>query len=311
MIDIGTYEKITHYDPTMTVTLRNAFCRDMKQRFNELKLVISKAIVVQDCFGLKDKDLKFHQVTPPGNQAFSYMRDPEKVTAFMEWLQKQVDKGLLSIGEFAQIGFAIEHAWTNKYIFDSYKRGVARARYEMQKAGYTVPALEATGGIEGAMSLPFHIDRVGVLYTRMFSELKGITAQMDTIISRILAQGMIDGEGPRTMARKIVKSIDGEGVGTVGITDKLGRFIPAQRRAMMLARSEIIRAYHLAAIQEYRNWGVEGVDVLAEWVTGNDDRVCDECASMQGRVFTLDEIEPMIPKHINCRCFTIPVLKNN
>ena len=38
---------------------------------------------------------------------------------------------------------------------------------------------------------------------------------------------------------------------------------------------------------------------------------CDECASMQGRVFTLDEIEPMIPKHINCRCFTIPVLKNN
>ena len=65
----------------------------------------------------------------------------------------------------------------------------------------------------------------------------------------------------------------------------------------------------MATIQEYRNWGVEGVTILGEWKTAGDDRVCEKCASMEGRVFTLDEIEPLIPLHPQCRCIALPWIK--
>jgi SPP1 gp7 family putative phage head morphogenesis protein len=143
----------------------------------------------------------------------------------------------------------------------------------------------------------------------VFQDLKGITATMDTQISRILAQGMVDGDGPRLIARKLLSTINGTGTGELGITDTLGRFIPARRRAEMLARTEIIRAHHLATIAEYRNWGVLGISVKGEWRTAGDSRVCEKCQQLEGKVFTLDEIEPMIPLHISCRCIALPYIE--
>ena len=297
-----------NYDPTHTTALRNAFVRDMRGRFKELSMVVYKAIVVKDVFGLKPS-LIAHQMTTPSEGAFAFARSGAKVEAFMKWLQEQVDKGIITVAEFEQIGTAIEGAWTNKYIYDSYKRGVIRARYEMKKAGLQIPSIDDMGGIDMVMQLPFHIDRVGLLFTRTFQELKGITAAMDSQISRILAQGMADGDGPRLLARKILSTINGTGVDKLGITDTLGRFIPARRRAEILSRTEIIRAHHVATIQEYRNWGVLGITVKGEWKTAGDDRFCERCASLEGKIFTLDEIEPMIPLHPQCRCIALPYIE--
>lgn len=311
MSEVLTYNEVIkqskRYDPTRTTALRQAFSSDMKKRFTELCLVIVKAIVKEDCFGTK-KVLSVHQMTTPGAEAFAYPRSAEKVEAFIEWLQRQVNKGILQIGEFPQLGVGAEAAWTNMYILDSYKRGVMRAREELIAAGYAVPPLSETGGINASMSTPFHLDRVGLLFTRVFSDLKGITASMDTQISRILAQGIADGDSPRLLARKLISTINGTGMGDLAITDTLGRFIPAERRALMLARTEIIRAHHLAMIQEYRNWALEGVYVQGEWKTAGDDRVCPKCEHLEGKIFTLDEIEGMIPAHPNCRCIALPKL---
>jgi SPP1 gp7 family putative phage head morphogenesis protein len=309
-MEISTY---IAYDPTRTTSLRNLFAKDVHKRFGEFVRVIRESIVTQDCFGLTHKAVATHQVAPTGSGAFTFMRDPEKVEAFMRWLRQQEEKGLLTIGQFEQIGRAVNEAWTNRYILDSYKRGVMRARYELQKAG--VPPLENTGGIEASMGTPFHMDRVGLLFTRVFSQLQGITAAMDSTISQVLAQGMIDGDGPALIARKIIATIDGRGLGDLGITDKLGRFIPAERRAIMLARTETIRAFHLAAIQEYRNWAVVDVYVQAEWMTAGDNKVCPECAKMEynadgtRKIYSLDEIEPLIPLHPFCRCIALPYLE--
>jgi SPP1 gp7 family putative phage head morphogenesis protein len=304
METILTYTTTKLYDPTQTTALRNAFAREMKRRFAELKRVVRTAVVEQDCLGIGQYKMTTMQMIPPGMGAFNFLRDPQKVDAFMRWLQQQENKGILTTGEFKQIGFAVEEAWTNRYILDAYKRGVLRAREELRKAGYDIP-IDAMGGISG---MPMHLDRVGLLFTRVFSELAGITAQMDTLISQILSQGIMDGDGPALLARKMRAAIDGTGIGTLGITDKLGRFIPAERRAMLLARTEIIRAFHLATIQEYRNWGLEGIYVQAEWWTAGDDRVCTKCAALQGKIFTLDEIEGMIPYHPNCRCIALPYI---
>lgn len=292
------------YDPTRTTTLRNAFVRAMNKRFTALRGLIYKAIVTQNCFGYSSTP-NIYQVSLPNQGAFAFTRSSDKIEAFMTWLRSQVDNGILDIGKMEQVGWAIEGAWTNMYVKDSYQRGVIRARAEMRKAGYAIPSIEQSGGLAVSMSAPFHMDRLGLLYTRVYSELRGITTAMDTQISRVLAQGMADGDNPRLLARKLNKTIFGK-QGDLALTDTLGRFIPAQRRAQTLARTEVIRAHHQATIQEYKNWAMEGVKVKAEWSTAGFG-VCPECAALEGKVFTLTEIQSMIPVHPNCRCMALPL----
>lgn len=281
-------------DPTRTTTLRNAFVRDIRKRFTRLANDITRLIGKDNEFGLQ---VNVGQFDFPTSQ--------DKVESFMQWLQGQVDDGFLEISSTNQVGVGLNDYWTNRYVTDSYQKGVIRARQEMTKAGLDVPSIDTTSGIGGSMSMPVHLDRLGILYTRTFNELKNITQAMSGQISRVLTQGLADGDNPRTLARKLVAIINGGGA-ELGITDSLGRYIPAKRRAEILARTEIIRAHHMGMVQEYRNWGLEGVKVQAEFRTAQDDRVCTECASLHGNVYSLDEIEKMIPVHPQCRCIALP-----
>jgi len=294
---ITTYAQAAKGDPTRTTTLRNRFVKDVNRRFNKLKRDIRTTIVTNDAFGFK-----LQTNVAAGPNAFSFNTSAQKVDAFMEWLKTQIDDGILEVKYMNQIGVAAQQPWTNMYIQDSYARGQARAAYELNKIGIKVPPIEQTGGIRAAMGGPFHMDRVGLLYSRTFQELKGITAAMDSQISRVLSQAMADGDGPLKIARKLIATIDGKGtaVSKLAIKDSLGRFIPAQRRAQTMARTEMIRAHHQATIQEYENWGIEGVNVKAEWSTAGDDRVCQQCSALEGNVYSLEEIRPMIPVHPNC-----------
>lgn len=302
---IDVYAKSDRVDPTRSIALRNSFVRQMTLRFNKIIKKATEAIVEQNVFALQAN------VYTPASNAFNFPTSAEKVDAFMEWLRQLVAEELLDVGRMPQVGSAINKAWTDLYIMDSYKRGLARARMEMKKAGYSIPSIDATGGVQMSFNNPFHLDRVGVLYARAYNELKGITDMMDNQISKVLAQGMIEGDNPRTMARKMRAVIEGGG-GDLGITDTLGRFVPAKRRAEMLARTEITRAYHQANIQEMKNWGIEGVSVNAEWSTAEDGRVCQQCKEMATDengdviVYTLDEIQNLIPLHPNCRCLALP-----
>lgn len=302
-------QNYTLYDPTNTLFLRNAFEKDMQKRFVELINVIKLSVNKQDCFGLK---IQTNQMEPVGENRFMFLRSEEKLVQFRLWLEEQINKGILTITEIEQLGSSVEAYWTNKYILDSYKRGLIRARLELRKAGFQMPTIDETGGIELSMSTPFHLERIGLLYTRVFTDLQGITSAMDTQISRVLAQGLADGDGPALLARKLVASINGEGIGDLALRDTLGRVIPAQTRAMMLSRTEIIRAHHQAMIQEYMNWRLEKVFVMAEVFTAGDKRVCDKCVSLaKGGPYTLEQVMNLIPYHTQCRCVALPYIVND
>ena len=301
-----------NYDPTHTTALRNSFAKEMRKRFRALRGDVRDAIVNRDVFGLTSpenqalvRNVTKHQQPGPGQ--FDFPRSSDKINAFMDWLKSRVDEGVLEVRQMQQVGQSIDNAWANTYIKDSYQRGVIRGRKEMRNARFNIPSLEKTGGINASMGGPFHADRLGVLYTRTFNELKGITDAMDQQISRVLTQGISDGDNPRKLAEMLNKTIKGGGA-DLGITDTLGRYIPAERRAQIMARTEIIRAHHKANIQEYRNWGVEGIKVKAEWITAGDQRVCARCETMAlGGPYTLNQIENEIPKHPQCRCVAIPI----
>ncbi|KKL62939.1 hypothetical protein LCGC14_2180130 [marine sediment metagenome] len=318
-IDVRSKNELTlnQRDPSRTTSLRIAFIREVTRRFKDLTRVITKAIVEEDVFGMMNPTTVtiLAGMITPGRRRFDFPRTSQKVSAFMDWLHRQVEAGILDIREFSQVGESVEAAWTNLYINDSYKRGVARARVQLREAGIDVATIEDSGGLVAILGTPFHVDRVGLLYTRAFGELRGITAVMEQHISRILAGGLAEGLGPQVLARMLNHSISGLG-STLGLpisyinprTGKLvNYFMPPLRRAQILARTEIIRAHAEGQLQEFKNWGILGVSVKAEWVTAGDARVCADCAANEGSVYTIEEAIGLIPLHPQCRCIWVPL----
>ena len=299
-------------DPTRTTSLRNAFARQMLKRFAKLRALITKAIVEEDVFGLNEATIITFQT--PGIRRFQFLRSAEKVNAFMEWLRTEINNEILQVSQFSQVGTGIEAAWSNQYISDSYRRGVNRARVQLRQGKFGVPTMDESGGLDLSLSSPFHVDRLGLLYSRTFNELRGITNAMDQTISRVLTLGIADGSNPKVIARMLNHAIKGSG-STLDLpisyinprTKRLVQYtMPAERRAVIMARTEIIRAHAEAQLQEYKNWGVEGVTVKAEWITAGDNRVCNQCADLEGSVFTIEEATNKIPLHAQCRCAWIP-----
>jgi SPP1 gp7 family putative phage head morphogenesis protein len=308
----SVYVRAQRTDPTRTTVLRDSFEREMRKRFIALKLAIKRAVVDQDVFGLvQSPDIIGRLVTQaeldiPTHRTFDFPTSQQKKDAFIDWLKKQEAAGILETMRIPQFGQAIEEAWTDLFIKDAYSRGVQRARYEMGKAGYPVPTLEETGGLIGSMSLPIHVDRLGTVYARAFDGLKGITSAMDMQVSHILAQGLADGDNPILLAKKLIATIDGVNGQSLGITDSLGRFIPAERRARMLARTEIIRSHSIGLLQEAKMWGVVGVEADVEFVNAGFN-VCPICRSLQGKIYTIEQAMNVIPVHPSCRCSWIIV----
>jgi HK97 family phage portal protein len=81
-------------------------------------------------------------------------------------------------------------------------------------------------------------------------------------------------------------------------TDYIG---PESYRAERIARYETMQAANKAAIERYREAGVE----QWKWLCGPDP--CPDCEPYDGQIFTLDEM-PTPPLHPNCVCAPAPVI---
>lgn len=220
------------------------------------------------------------------------IRSEYKRKKFMYWIKEQVDKGAIVIREIEQVGKAIEPEWQNKFIVDTDKRKELRNKFG-----------------NASMSVPIHMDSLGLAYTLAYSKLKGISNEMDLLISENLAKGIADGDGINEIARKITNAIDSAGLGEIGIAidDIPENNISTRRRAMMIAHTEILRAHHRRSMQDTKNWREWDVFGQVEWSTAGDNRVCERCKEMKGKVFSVEEIEDMIPLHPECRCIAIPL----
>ena len=171
----------------------------------------------------------------------------------------------------------------------SYRKGYDRGFTEANRM------IDYTGTkdqfLNDAFNQPETISKVQSIYTRTFSELKGVSATMDQQMSRILADGLSTGEGPAVLARKLQKNIS-------KIT---------KTRAWVLARTEVIRAHAEGQLDSFDRLGIEEVDAMVEWSTAGDDRVCARCLSLGATTYTIKKAHGLIPEHPNCRCAWIPV----
>jgi hypothetical protein len=258
-------------------------------------------------------------------QRYQYQLSPQKLDNFSGWLKGRVRNNMLGVTPDQKEQVFQGKWWSGRFIQSSYKKGMTRAITELKKAGHpgykavmggvndslVLPGTQfearqdgMTASVEGAFNRPVNAERVAMLYARTFEAMEGISDAMGTSLSGILAQGMVDGESPYSLADKIAKTID------IG-----------EARATTIARTETIRAHHQGSIATYAEAGVYGVEVMAETMTVAGDaenfeemHVCPKCVALQERTraepITLEEALPLIPVHPNCRCVVIPKVTN-
>lgn len=267
-------------DPTRTTMVRKAYEREMVKRFRSLKRDIIDSIL--------ESDVEEDTLATNAKRKFKFDRKGKKVGEFMDWIRSEEYKRILGTTYGTPMTKAAETSWQNVYLKTSYQKGIASAGAQLRKGGAKVE----DSWINEAFNRPVHADRAGIIYTRAYSDLEGITREMDKQISRTLATGIAEGRGVKELAKQLADRID-----KVGIT-----------RARTLARTEVISAHAEASLNSYEEAGVEGVSVQSEFVTAQDNKVCPKCEALEGRVYSMKSARGVIPVHPNCRCAWLPVV---
>jgi SPP1 gp7 family putative phage head morphogenesis protein len=217
----------------------------------------------------------------------------QKLTMFREWFKRLVFQHL--VGEHLS-----EDDWWNKYIADGFRRGTARAFDD------TRPQVKAFLGrdpesvrdfydgtreefLRSSFNWPVSREKVRVLASRTFTDLRGVTDHMAARVSHTLVDGLTKGDHPSVIARELRKNVS-----------------MSATQSKMVARTEIIRAHSEGQLDAFEKMGVTEVGVMAEWATADDDRVCKLCAPLDGVVLKVGEARGLLPRHPNCRCCWTP-----
>jgi SPP1 gp7 family putative phage head morphogenesis protein len=111
------------------------------------------------------------------------------------------------------------------------------------------------------------------------SEVTGMTDYMKNECLRILSIGIMQGSGVPKISREL--------------TDKINI---SRDSANRIVRTEVIRGYNQAAMNRYKQAGIE----QWSWITCSDDRACEECLSLDETIHDMGDDQP--PIHVNCRC---------
>jgi hypothetical protein len=150
--------------------------------------------------------------------------------------------------------------------------------------------------------VPFHADRVGALYTRVFDDLRTVTQftngtmrrELNEALTSGLSRGIAEGKNPNRIARDMAGSLE-------AVIEKNG-----MQRVTLIARTEVIRAHHLANINEYELAAREtGLKIWADWILGANP--CPICIDLEADApYPLDVIRGLIPAHPRCVCTPSP-----
>lgn len=257
--------------PTATLTTQREYARALTSPMTAIISEIREGVVDRDVLGLQSTQ----RFEPDDLPQFDFPSDDAKRDAFMDWLDAQQERGVLSVISPDE----------NEFIDDAYISGMGQADTLLEDAGADTPSLS----VSAAFDQPIHQDRVATLYTRNYELLEGITEDMADEIRGELSQGMVDGINPRDMARNLNDRVD-----------KVGR-----TRATTLARTEVMHSHNDAALTRYDESpaDIERVDVLTS-------DPCDLCASYAASgPYPIQEARGGLPLHPNCVCAYRPVVK--
>lgn len=279
-----------NFDPTRTTLIRRQFAAELTRRYLALIREIERFLVENDTLGLGEVGPV--TLAQPGRRAYAFNTDAEKLHLFNEWLRRQMEETIMALDPSAGIGQISQGPWTLKYIQRAYQRGRLNAFLRTRRA----QAASAFGvTFEEVLQLSTRranqLQKMLLLGTRSFEQLRGVNAAMAAEMNRILSQGLIDKRSPEYLARQMVASVRGL----------------SKSRALLIAQTETIYAHAEGQLDAFEEEGIEEIQVRAEWVTAGDSRVCPLCQANEGKTFTIEAARGLIPLHPRCRCSWVPV----
>lgn len=327
--------KLRTYDPSRTGLIRRQFYADIKRRMQSVSQAIKKLFLVDNVLGeakqvpfvlttavqnawvemqantirnavdIVELELEEHYAEEMEKQksyeqqnvtvwnfdptTFQFTTTPQKLRMFQQWLKEQVDAGLLAVD-----GGIKGRPWTAKWVESAYRKGMLRAYMDVHKRDKRVK-LPFYGGaksqfLKDAFLQPVPMDSLELLFTRSFEALRGISMDMSIKMGRILADGFVNGYGPKKIARLMTKEIS-------GLT---------RSRAMLISRTEIIRAHAIGQLDGFQLMGIEvvGVEPEVQISTAGDALVCEKCRGLEGKKFKVKDqrTRSLLPVHPRCRC---------
>jgi SPP1 gp7 family putative phage head morphogenesis protein len=181
--------------------------------------------------------------------------------------------------------------------------GLVNARVTAEQAAFVDMALAQTAELAEALGIGGTFNRVP---TRALSNLVGALAD-GSPLARLL--GRYGPDAAQRVGQVLIKSV-GLGLSPRLIAGDVQRALGVARwQALRLTRTETLRAYRGAALEQYR----VNDDVITgwQWLAANDARTCGFCRGQHGKVFGLDVEFHSIPGvHPQCRCTPLPRTKS-
>lgn len=135
--------------------------------------------------------------------------------------------------------------------------------------------------------LPPDVKAIQKIKARNLMEIQGMSDELAKRMTRSFVEGFEKSETMDKLTRR-VRDVTGFG----------------RSSAERIARTETMRAVNSAAKDRFKKADIEKVEFLAAW----DDRTCDECESLHGRIYDIGNA-PDLPIHPNCRCTLAPVVE--
>lgn len=296
---------ILSIDPTRSSTLRRSLERIIRGWFNEMKELVWKNVVEDDDYGLSNPPpLQPEGVFNAGG--FKFASSDTKVKAFTKFLGDSYD---------VKVNSKTQEGVLTRYVVMMHNKGMARSYDDVNRGKLTGGTKEKQlmnlGGrqefLKRAKVSESVLDRVKVLASRTFMDIDGATKKSADKMRRILIDGMASGANPKVVGRMLMKELD-----------------MTKNQAMMVARTEMIRAHAEGQLDAMERLGVTRLTAVVEFTatklaTGEfESRVCPDCQDLDGEEFSLlqpnkeklDSPRGVIPVHPNCRCAWRPVRNN-
>lgn len=166
--------------------------------------------------------------------------------------------------------------WSN----DTLQRSVIRAEVLLKASGLKVVSM-------GLGPRPITPELRSALTINVRNQIESLTASTKAKVTSALIEGVNAGEGMRVIAKRVSEATGME-----------------RNRAVLIARTETMRAHNQVNEDQFKKYGVASV----EWLAALDERMCDICGAHHGKKYPISD-HPEIPAHPNCRCILLPVIE--
>lgn len=295
--EVGPVTLTKGADPSGTHSIQRAFVREFLRRFRRVRGLVRATVGYENDALFLAEDAK-----PPGirinaepEEAFDFPTEKGRIAAFIRVLREWFNEEVIEPVTPTEVRNGAH--WTAEFLENAYVTGVNKAEGRLMQKGVSVTASDPAE----ALSRPVAVSQLRQIYTRVYEDLQDITDDAAQIIRDELTEAIRDGENPRKVATRINDEIQ-------DITN---------RRAVTLARTEIIDSHADAAVNTYERAGAEVVSHTSR-LTAKDARVCAFCRALDEVPFTLDEFQSVtvqwgsqtmrvgVTAHPNGRCSPVP-----